>query len=114
MLIPKLILLIFAGLFVISFSPAYAQHHSGSLAPPIDLDGLQVAVSTVLSPEDFSYGDSNSVNLSIRFFDTFTNVNIPSVTYRVQIFQDTNLNLQLDVLNKIFGNVPYTTAKSML
>ena len=90
-MIPKLILLIFAGLFVISFSPAYAQHHSGSLAPPIDLDGLQVAVSTVLSPEDFSYGDSNSVNLSIRFFDTITNVNIPSVTYRVQIFQDTNL-----------------------
>ena len=90
-MILKFILLIFTGLFIISFSPAYAQHHSGSLAPPIDLDGLQVAVSTVLFPGDFSYGDSDSVNLSIRFFDTVTNINIPSVTYRVQIFQDTNL-----------------------
>ena len=85
------ILILFAALFVISISPAYAQHHSGSLSPPIDLDGLKVAVSTTLFPEDFSYGDSKTTNLSIRFFDIETNVNIPSVTYRVQIFQDDNL-----------------------
>jgi hypothetical protein len=72
-------------------SPAYAQHHSGSLAPPIDLNGLKVAVSTNLFPENFSYGDAKTTNLSIRFFDTETNVNIPSVTYRVQIFQESNL-----------------------
>jgi len=90
-MIPKLLLLIFAVLFAFSISPAYAQHHSGSLAPPIDLDGLKVAVSTTLFPEDFSYGDAKTTNLSIRFFDTETNVNIPSVTYRVQIFQESNL-----------------------
>ena len=90
-MISKFLLLIFAVLFVVTISPAYAQHHSGSLAPPIDLDGLKVAVSTTLFPEDFSYGDAKSTNLSIRFFDTETNVNIPSVTYRVQIFQDNNL-----------------------
>jgi hypothetical protein len=84
-------LLIFAILFIITISPAYAQHHSGSLAPPIDLDGLKVAVSTTLFPEDFSYGDAKTTNLSIRFFNTETNLNIPSVTYRVQIFQDSNL-----------------------
>jgi hypothetical protein len=90
-MIPKLILLIFVIFFIFTISPAYAQHHSGSLAPPIDLDGLKVAVSTTLFPEDFSYGDAKTTNLSIRFFDTETNVNIPSVTYRVQIFQDSNL-----------------------
>jgi hypothetical protein len=90
-MISKFILLIFTVLFVITISPAYAQHHSGSLAPPIDLDGLKVAVSTTLFPEDFSYGDAKTTNLSIRFFNTETNVNIPSVTYRVQIFQENNL-----------------------
>ena len=49
-MIPKSFLLIFAILFIITISPAYAQHHSGSLAPPIDLDGLKVAVSTTLNP----------------------------------------------------------------
>ena len=77
-MILKFILSIFVILFVISITPAYAQHHSGSLSPPIDLDGLQVAVSTTLFPEDFSYGDSKSTNLSIRFFDSETDVNIQS------------------------------------
>ena len=90
-MIMNYILIIFAVIFVIAISPAHAQHHSGSLSPPIDLDGFKVAVSTTLFPEDFSYGDSKTTNLSIRFFDIETNVNIPSVTYRVQIFQDDNL-----------------------
>ena len=87
----KFVLAIFVVLFVFSITPAYAQHHSGALAPPIDLDGLKVAVSTTLFPEDFSFGDSKSTNLSIRFFDSETDVNIQSVTYRVKIFQDDTL-----------------------
>jgi hypothetical protein len=106
-MILKFLLLIFVIFFVITISPAYAQHHSGSLAPPIDLDGLKVAVSTTLFPEDFSYGDAKTTNLSIRFFDTETNVNIPSVTYRVQIFHENNL-----VANEYFydedGNLDLT------
>jgi len=90
-MIPKWVLLIFAALFVISFSPSYAQHHSGALAPPIDLDGLKVSLSTILSPADFNYDETKNANLSIRFFDSDTNVNIKSVTYRVQIFQENNL-----------------------
>lgn len=81
----------FAVLFVISFSPSYAQHHSGALAPPIDLDGLKVSLSAILSPEDFNYEETKKANLSIRFFDSDTNANIKSVTYRVQIFQENNL-----------------------
>ncbi len=87
-MIPKFLLLILIGLFVISITPAYAQHHSGSLAPPIDFDGLRVALTAIITPNDFVYGDSKSANLSIRFFDSDTNVNIQSVTYRVQIFHE--------------------------
>jgi len=89
--ISKIILLILVGLVTISVTPAYAQHHSGSLAPPIDFDGLRVALTTILTPEDFIYGDSKSANLSIRFFDSDTNKNIQSVTYRVQIFHEGTL-----------------------
>ena len=88
---PKLILLMLIGLAAISVVPAYAQHHSGALAPPIDFDGLEVALTTILSPEDFTIGDSKSANLSIRFFDSNTNDDIPSVTYRVQIFHEDSL-----------------------
>ena len=84
--------IIFAvSVLLITFTPAFAQHHSGSLAPPIDFGGMQVALSSILSPEDFSFGDSKSANLSIRFFDSASNTNIKSVTYRVQIFQGDNL-----------------------
>ena len=90
-LILKLSLLTLTVVFVVSISPAYAQHHSGSLAPPVDFDGMTVALSSILSPEDFTFEDTKSANLSIRFFDSQTNTNIPSVTYRVQIFQGDNL-----------------------
>ncbi|BDQ31495.1 hypothetical protein [Nitrosopumilus zosterae] len=87
----KLILIVCSILFVVSFSPVHAQHHSGSLAPPIDFDGLKVALTTILFPEDFTSDDSNNANLSIRFFDSETNANIKSVTYRVEIFHENNL-----------------------
>ena len=73
---------------MVSISPAYAQHHSGSLAPPIDFGGLKVAISTALYPEDFTYEETENANLSIRFFDSETGTNINSVTYRVQIFHN--------------------------
>ena len=91
MLILKLSVLVIAILFVISVSPAYAQHHSGSLAPPVDFDGMSVALSSILSPEDFTFEDTESANLSVRFFDSQTDTNITSVTYRIQIFQEDNL-----------------------
>lgn len=90
-MIEKWILGISAVLLIFTFSPAYAQHHSGSLAPPVDFDGLKVALITILSPEDYSFPDAKNPNLSIRFFDSETNTNIKSVTYRVQIFHEDNL-----------------------
>ena len=90
-MIQKLFLVAFALLLVISFSPAYAQHHSGSLAPPIDFDGLRLALITALTPENFTLGDSKNPILSIRLFDSDTNTNVKSVTYRIQIFHGDSL-----------------------
>jgi len=56
-------------------------------APPIDFGGMQVTVSTMMSPSDFTVGEVDRANLKVRFFDQGTNTNLESVTYRVQIFQ---------------------------
>ncbi|QMU55128.1 MAG: hypothetical protein GKS07_09710 [Nitrosopumilus sp.] len=90
-MIPKWGLFAISALFLISVSPAFAQHHSGAIAPPVDFDGLKVAISTILSPEDYSYEEDKTANLSVRFFDSETNVNIKSVTYRIQIFHESTL-----------------------
>ena len=90
-MIRKLLLIVFALSLTISFSPVYAQHHSGSVAPPVDFDGLKLALITALTPDDFTFGDLEKPNLSIRLFDSDTNTNIQSVTYRIQIFYGDNL-----------------------
>ena len=90
-MIQKFLLIAFALLLAVSFSPVYAQHHSGSLAPPVDFDGLKLALSTALTPEDFTFSDSENPRLSIRLFDSDTNINVQSVTYRIQIFHGDNL-----------------------
>lgn len=61
------------------------------MAPPIDFGGMQVALSTILSPEDFTMEDAKNAILSVRFFDSQSDTNIESVTYRVQIFQGESL-----------------------
>lgn len=90
-MITKILFVLVAVIFVASFTPAYAQHHSGAMAPPIDFGGMQVALSTLLSPDDFTMEDAKNAILSIRFFDSETDTNINSVTYRVQIFQGESL-----------------------
>lgn len=88
----KLFLFALFGLLAISIEPIYGQLHGGhNQAPPIDFGGMKVAVSSTVSPEDFTFEQSKSANLAIRFFDSATNTNIKSVTYRVQIFNEGNL-----------------------
>src|SRR3990172_8158407 len=84
-------------IFTITFPLSFAQHHSGQQAPPISFGTGQVTVNTSLFPTDFIPGKNSDVNLKIRFFDISTNVNIESVTYRVQIFYGTQL-----VANQMF------------
>ena len=90
-MMPKWGLFAISALFLVSVSPAFAQHHSGAIAPPVDFDGMQVAISTILYPEDYTYEDDTNANLSVRFFDSETNVNVKSVTYRIQIFHESTL-----------------------
>ncbi|MGY5147970.1 MAG: peptidase [Candidatus Nitrosopumilus sp. bin_7KS] len=90
-MIQKFLLVAFALLLAVSISPAYAQHHSGSLAPPVDFDGMRLALITALTPENFTLGDSKNPILSIRLFDSDTNTNVKSVTYRIQIFHGDSL-----------------------
>jgi hypothetical protein len=60
-------------------------------APPISFAGMQVTVSTMMSPSDFTVGKVDRANLQIRFFDQSTDTNLESVTYRVEIFQSGEL-----------------------
>ncbi len=70
---------------------AFAQHHGGEAAPPINFGNKQVTVSTWLEPADFIPGKHSSANLKVRFYDSQTNTNIEKVTYRVQIFSGEKL-----------------------
>ena len=76
---------------------AFAQHHGGQQAPPISFGDGQVTVSTSLHPVDFSPNENSSVDLRIRFYDAYSDTNIESTTYRVQIFYGEEL-----VANQMF------------
>jgi len=56
-------------------------------APPISFAGMQVTVSTMMNPSDFTVGKVDRANLQIRFFDQSTDTNLESVTYRVEVYQ---------------------------
>ena len=79
------------------FPMAFAQHHGGEQAPPISFGDDEVTVSTSIFPIDFSPNESSSVDLRIRFYDAYSNTNIESTTYRVQIFSGADL-----VANQMF------------
>ena len=81
----------------ITFPLSFAQHHSGQQAPPISFGMGEVTVSTFLIPSDFTPEKYSNANLKIRFFDPITNINIESVSYRVQIFYGAQL-----VANQMF------------
>jgi len=59
----------------------------GDIAPPISFEGMQVTVSTQLTPSDITVGEINSANMAVRFFDQPTDENLNSVTYRIEIYR---------------------------
>ena len=70
------------------FSDDVFGHGLGSdVAPPISFAGMQVTVSTIMSPSDITVGEVDRANLQVRFFDQNTDTNLESVTYRVEVFQ---------------------------
>jgi len=89
-------------------------------APPIDFGGMQVTVSTIMTPSDFTVGEVDRANLKVRFFDQGTNTNLESVTYRIQVFQagellareiffdkDGELNIQIRPQKECFEPQPW-------
>ena len=74
----------FVPLFV---DNVYGHGLGGDMAPPISFAGMDVTVSTILNPSDITVGDVINANMAIRFFDTKTDQNLKSVTYRVEIWR---------------------------
>jgi hypothetical protein len=91
--------LIFSIAFLVLFAvpTAFAQHHGGEQAPPVSFGDGELTIGTTIFPIDYTVGKDSSLDLNIRLFDTASNMNIESVTYRVQILQGTQL-----VANQMF------------
>ncbi|RNJ80642.1 MAG: peptidase, partial [Nitrosopumilus sp. H8] len=67
---------------------AFGHGLGGDQAPPLDLDGKQVTVSTVLNPFNLEVDEVDTVNMKVRFFDIDTKVELDQVTYRIEVWQD--------------------------
>ena len=77
------------GIFSVPLLAADVFGHGlgGDVAPPISFEGMQVTVSTQLTPSDITVGEVDSANMAVRFFDQSTDENLNSVTYRVEIYR---------------------------
>ena len=64
---------------------------AGTLHHPISFAGMQVTISTMMTPSDITVGEVDSASLQIRFFDQNTDTNLESVTYRVEVHQSGKL-----------------------
>jgi len=86
-ILPVVITLI--GIFSVPLlvTDIYGHGLGGDVAPPISFEGMQVTVSTQLTPSDITVGEIDSANMAVRFFDQSTDENLKSVTYRVEIYR---------------------------
>ena len=84
-----LIVITLIGIFSVPLLAADVFGHGlgGDVAPPISFEGMQVTVSTQLTPSDITVGEVDSANMAVRFFDQSTDENLKSVTYRVEIWR---------------------------
>ncbi len=72
----------------------------GDQAPPLNLGGTLVTVSTQLSPSDITVGEVDEANIQVRFFDVTTDETFEKVTFRVEIWRSGELlarDLSFDV-----------------
>ena len=69
----------------------FAHGLGGDMAPPISFGGMEVTVSTELSPADITVGEVNEANMKVRFFDTLTDTTFQKVTYRVEVWRSGDL-----------------------
>jgi hypothetical protein len=95
--IMRFLILSISLLALFSVPLAFGQHHGGEQAPPVSFGDGELTINTTIFPADYTVGKDSNLDLNIRLFDTVSNLNIESVTYRVQIFQGTQL-----VANQMF------------
>ena len=74
-----------------SVSESFGHGLGGDVAPPLDLGGRDVTVSTQLSPSDLSVEDAGEAAMAVRFFDVDKNEPFTNVTYRIEIWQGRDL-----------------------
>jgi len=87
------LVLVLIGIFSVPLfvDQVFGHGLGGDMAPPISFAGMQVTVSTQLTPSDITVGEVTSANMAVRFFDQLTNKNFDQVTYRVEIWRSGDL-----------------------
>ncbi len=75
----------------ITINDVYGHGLGSDQAPPINFAGMNVTVSTVLDPSDITVGKIKSANMTVRFFDELTDINLDNVTYRIELWRSENL-----------------------
>jgi len=84
------------GILVLFLTPlvidnVFGHGLGGDQAPPLDLGGTQVTVSTQLDPSDITVGEVDEANIQVRFFDVSTDETFEKVTFRVEIWRSGEL-----------------------
>ncbi len=90
------------------------------MAPPVSFEGMKVTILTTLDPRDITVGKVDNANIGVRFYDTLSDKNLNSVTYRVEVWrneqllarnlffdQDGLLNVQVKPLTKCAEPEPW-------
>ncbi|WP_205098759.1 peptidase, partial [Candidatus Nitrosotenuis uzonensis] len=86
------LLALFFIIVIPSAGVVYGHGLGMDMAPPIDFEGMQVTILTTLEPRDMTVGKVDSANIGVRFYDTLTDKNLNSVTYRVEVWQNDKLH----------------------
>ena len=81
------------GIFTIPIivPDSFGHGFGADQAPPLSFDNMDVTVRTQLDPADITIGEIDSANMQIRFFDVNTDQNLDKVTYRVEVWQNSEL-----------------------
>ena len=72
-------------------SDALGHGLGGDVAPPLDLGGRDVTVSTQLTPSDLSAQEITEASMAVRFYDVETSVDFEDVTYKIEVWRGEDL-----------------------
>ncbi|MDA7953728.1 MAG: peptidase [Nitrosopumilus sp.] len=91
------------GLAIAASLPAAFGHGlGGDQAPPLDLGGRDVTVSTLLNPYNLDVDNAEEVNVQVKFFYLDSKETLPQVTYRIEVWNDGQLDRELLARNLFF------------